>query len=797
LGCAGKCALLGLSLLGVTNIPIESEVCVLPHFRAFRSVLSLLIRPTRRRVVEALTLCFLLLATMALRAQSPEIVIRPSHQVVDDGDRVVLPGNVHRLAISANRIGRSSANLPMEQIILVLKRRPGGDEELDKLISNQHDPTSPLFHQWLSPEEFGRRFGISDSDLDSIIEWLQSYGFRIDEVAPGRGSINFSGNAGQVERAFQTEINDYELEGKIHHGNGKGLTIPRALADVVHGVFSLHDFPNRSAIGRAFDQKKDQVVPDFIVGQGVRAMVPGDFATIYNVKPLYNNGIDGAGLTIAVASQSNININDVRKFRSTFGLPARDPVITVVNKNDPGVTDAEFETDLDVEWSGAVAKNATINLVVTKSTIATYGYVLSSQYIVTNKVAPIVSLSFGECENTEAIEAAPPPIAGSRPQFFYGLWSQAVAQGLTVVAASADSGAAGCDGQNDTVGTHGLGVITECSTPYNVCVGGTEFNDTSNPGQYWSSKPNNDQSTAVSYIPEVAWNESGANGGTGLHATGGGKSVWPKPSWQVPPFVPADGFRDVPDVALNAAQHDGYVVIYGGITILWSTQNQQTTLTGGNSAAAPSFAGLMALVEQKNGQWQGNANMVLYPMGQSQYGFGFPQVFHDITTGNNSVPGVPGYTAKVGYDQVTGLGSVDANALVNDWGAPAISIFTVSPSTVVAGQPFSISAAIGNHGGSSLSSFQVWRAPDSAGVPGTWTQVNSLALSGNPPSNVSLNDTPPAPGTVPIYATPPVLVWLSRRRLRYRLRRLLRLVLPSLQTQAARPWPRARVPHSH
>jgi subtilase family serine protease len=401
-----------------------------------------------------------------------------TRRIVNDLDRVVLPGNVHPLATPEHRIWRTDGKLPMERIILVLKRRPGADTEMDALIAQQHDPSSPLFHHWLSPEEFEQRFGISDDDVAAVEGWLQSYGFSIDQVTPGRGSINFSGDADRVERAFQTEIDEFMVDGKVYHGNSTNLSIPRALAEIVHGVFSLHDFPSHPAIGRSVAAHPKEGFANYMVN-GSRGIVPGDFATIYHVRPLYSSNIDGTGQTIAIVGESNINVNDVRIFRSNFGLSAKDPVVTI-NGSDPGVVAVdEGEADLDVEWSGAVARNATINLVVTASTNATWGYVLSSQYIVSKKIAPIVSLSYGQCETAEAGLSS--PVSGvSRVKFFYNLWSQAVTQGMTVFVAAGDAGAAGCGRSGDKTGS-GRGVLAECSTPYNVCVGGTQLNDTQNP----------------------------------------------------------------------------------------------------------------------------------------------------------------------------------------------------------------------------------------------------------------------------------------------------------------------------
>jgi subtilase family serine protease len=183
------------------------------------------------------------------------------------------------------------------------------------------------------------------------------------------------------------------------------------------------------------------------------------------------------------------------------------------------------------------------------------------------------------------------------------LWQQAAAQGITVFVSSGDSGAAGCDSASSSRASHGLAVNGLCSTPYSVCVGGTKFNDV-NPSLYWSPKnASGTQSSALSYMPEVAWNESGP--GAGLWSSGGGASgIYGKPSWQSGTGIPADSRRDVPDVSFAAAAHDGYLIYQdGGVYVV-----------GGTSAATPAFAGVMALIVQSNSARQGNANTFFYPL---------------------------------------------------------------------------------------------------------------------------------------------------------------------------------------
>jgi pseudomonalisin len=264
-----------------------------------------------------------------------------------------------------------------------------------------------------------------------------------------------------------------------------------------------------------------------------------------------------------------------------------------------------------------------------------------------------MSMSFGLCEAA---------LGSSGNSFLNSLWQQAATEGISVFVSSGDDGAAGCDSASASTATHGRGVNGLCSTPYSVCVGGTEFNDLSSPSLYWSaSNVSATQSSALSYIPEAAWNESGP--GAGLWASGGGaSSIYAKPSWQTGTGVPADGKRDVPAVSLTAAGHDGYLInMNGGLYVV-----------GGTSAAAPSFAGVMALVVEHTAARQGDANVAFYSLASKQRAGG-ASVFHDITSGNNSVPGQSGFSATAGYDQATGLGSVDSFVLVNHWSDAAVT----------------------------------------------------------------------------------------------------------------------------
>lgn len=572
-----------------------------------------------------------------------------AQRAINDADRVTLHGNVHPLARAEFDRGSAGSSMPMNNMIMLLSVRPDARAQLDQLLAEQQDPQSPNYHKWLTPAEFGLRFGPTDQDIADATNWLQRNGFKIEQVGKGRMWINFSGNVQKVERAFQTNIRMFEVNGKMHHANATDPTIPRAFTGLVQGIVSMNDFekhPNSTAT---------QLPPDFNAGNGQHFLAPGDFSIIYNVFPLYTQSpaIDGTGQTIAVVGRTDINLADVQYFRSFFGLPVNDPVF-INNGPDPGDVGGsdETEADLDVEWAGAIAKNATIDFVISQTTTSTDGVDLSAMYIVNNNLAPIMSTSFSGCEaNLPATESA----------FWNTLWTQAASQGITAFVSTGDSGAAGCDAPDSPTGTS-QGINALASTPNNIAVGGTEFNEGS--GNFWNaSNTPTDQSSALGYIPENVWNESGnVPGGSGLSATGGGASIlYTKPSYQFGTGVPADGHRDIPDVSLSGAGHDGYLIVQGH-TVL----NNGLAFVGGTSAGTPSFASIMALVVQKTGTAQGNANPVLYAMARNQFNNGIG-VYHDVSIGDNSVPGVTGFTAQTGYDLASGWGSPDVTSLVNFW----------------------------------------------------------------------------------------------------------------------------------
>jgi subtilase family serine protease len=428
-------------------------------------------------------------------------------------------------------------------------------------------------------------------------------------------------------------MSQYTARGVERIGNAADPVIPAEFAEQIAGIVGLDDLHSgpQHAVGA------------FTAG-ATHYLAPADVAVIYDIAPLYEQGTMGAGSAIAVLARSNLVQVDVADFRNAFGLGTNAPVV-LVNGADPGLSnEADFqETELDVEWAGAMAPKATVDVVASASTATMDGILLSAEYAVDHDVASVIALSYAECESD---------LGQAGNAMLAQLWEQAAVEGMSVVVAAGDAGAAGCDDATELMATEGRAVNGMCSTPYSICVGGTEFAEAG--GAFWASDNNADGRSALAYIPETAWNESGASGSgaAGLWAGGGGVSaVYARPAWQT---GVAGTRRAVPDVSLSSAGHDPYLVWIDGAQ----------TPDSGTSAAAQVFAGIAALLVEEKGERLGNLNAALYAIAAAH-----PSAFHDVVTGNNSVPGVNGFAAGPRYDEATGLGSVDAALLAEDWPA--------------------------------------------------------------------------------------------------------------------------------
>ncbi|HEY1469152.1 MAG TPA: S53 family peptidase [Candidatus Acidoferrum sp.] len=553
-------------------------------------------------------------------------------EAVSNDQRITLKGSVHPLARAEFDRGAVVESQPMTRMLLLLKRSDDQEAALQQYLDAQQDKSSPNYHVWLTPEEFGAKYGPADADVQAVTDWLTSQGFTVDKIYSGKTVIEFSGTAGGVQGAFGTAIRNFEIGGKTYSANASDPQIPSALAPVVAGIVSLNNFPRKSFVRIVGQARKIPGKPGleplltFPFRNGTfYGLGPGDFATIYNTAPLLNGNpkIDGTGQTIAIVGETNINVKDVQDFRAMFGLPANfDATNVILNGEDPGITSQgeEGEADLDVEWSGAVAPGAIVNFVVSASTPASAGIDLSALYIVEHNLAGQMSESYGGCESG----------LGTVNVFYDSLWQQAAAQGITVMVSTGDNRSAGCDDFNAPIpASQGLAVNGLASTPYNVAVGGTDFDQMNKWSSFWSATNSATGTSARSYIPEIPWNQScaqigltgcGANAPGGsiniVAGSGGPSKTYGKPTWQIGATgMPNDSHRDLPDVSLFASA--GFTgTLTCDITNV-SSGALDFGIVGGTSASSPAFAGIMALVNQyeaNNGgtNRQGNANNVLY-----------------------------------------------------------------------------------------------------------------------------------------------------------------------------------------
>jgi Pro-kumamolisin, activation domain/Bacterial Ig-like domain (group 3) len=740
-----------------------------------------------------LFVCILAFPFCRATAQTTGVAARIT-QAIDEKNLVNLKGNVHPLARPEFDQGPVADAQPLRRMLLLLQRSTDQEAALRHFLDDQQSKSSPNYHAWLTPDQFGKQFGPADADIQTVSQWLTSHGFTDIHVGPGRAVIEFSGNVAQVRAAFHTEIHHYIVAGEAHVANASDPQIPAALAPVVAGLVSLHNFPSKSMrheVGSFTQTKGGDVIPQFTGANGqFYALGPADFAKIYNIP----SSLNGTGSKIGIVGVSDINVQDVSDFRSLFGLPANVPSV-IYNGPNPGANGAEGEADLDVQWSGAVAQGAHIDYVVSEGTLTADPLVLSALYVIDNNSDDILSVSFGSCEKS---------LGTGGNALFQRLWEQAAAQGITVTISAGDAGSAGCDDfRTEAAATAGLGVSGFASTPFNIAVGGTDFDDSGRQGSFWSTaNAPGSRESALGYIPETSWNDScstaatsgnlntvcanpngilaGSGGPSGINA--GAFAGYAKPSFQNG-VTPTDGARDIPDISLFAsvgsASESFYVVCQADRIQVGNPPSCAPGAggtfsflgVGGTSASAPSFAGILALIEQSERSRvpgstgrQGNANFALYKLAATAANscnsttqtLSPPAtcVFYDVTKGNNSVPcaggspncsssaigtngvlvdpnntSTPAWTTGTGYDYATGLGTLNVANLISKWGGAVGSFKATTASLSLNGGTTQVNIT---HGASVTAAVTV--APN----PGPGTPTGDVSLL--TPSTVGANE---------------------------------------------------------
>ncbi len=686
-------------------------------------------------------------AARPARAQQTAVSNPPRiRQAVDNSVLTTLKGNVHPLAQARYDQGPANASLTADRMELVLKRSPGQELALRQTLASLQDPNTPSYRKWLTPEQLGARFGAADADVQTVSTWLTSQGFKVAKVNKAKTLIEFSGTIGQLEAAFHTQIHTFVVHGEQHLANVSDPQIPTALAPVVAGLSRMNNFfpkpMHRQPETGKYDKATHRMIPAVTVGSassGYQLFVgPGDAATIYDTPNSLNANFtgstlyNGANVAIGLIGFSDVNLSDIANYRSVFGLPAAAPTV-VVDGSDPGADngDGELESTLDLEASGALAPGATQYFYIAADTNLDAGIQLEITRALDDNVVNILSMSAGECELFDG---------ESSNEYFYESWEQAAAQGISVSVSAGDNGSAGCEDFNtEQQALYGLQVSGWASTPFNIAVGGTDFDVLATDFTQYVSATNTGAAltSAKGHIPEEPWNNSTSvngllsankpdadptSGDTNVVAGSGGASScvnplisqdgssyicqpnpvdgtqlgWSKPSWQTGGSlnIPADGVRDLPDVSFLAG--DGLYaaswlvcssLVSGADCSVDSTGSFGFIGVGGTSAGAPAFAGMLALISQSQGGARlGQANYVLYNLANQASLYG--SVFHDVTVGNNSVYCLSGsadcgsnlfetgYDTGTAYDQASGLGSLDVTQLVNNW-----TKATIAPST--------------------------------------------------------------------------------------------------------------------
>ncbi|MGA8492305.1 MAG: protease pro-enzyme activation domain-containing protein [Terriglobales bacterium] len=664
------------------------------------------------------TLCVLLLTIVGVAPAQTTDLVRTQ---VDPANRVPLTGHHPAWASLQNDAGAVPADLPMERLTVVLARPPQVEQAYTQFLKDQQDPASPDYHHWLTPVQIGKRFGVSSHDLQAVTVWLQSQNLTVDAVSNSRQRITFSGPASAVGNAFGAELHYFTVNGEKRISINTEPQIPAALAAViksVSGLFTVKLYPQHESetvqapshnVGSNW-----RTIPDatFCSGSTCSNIIfPADFATIYNLNGV-TGGINGAGQTIAIVGRSRVCTADITNFATQAAVTANVPTVIVPPLGvDPGpaacsgsASGDQSEATLDVTRSGSVAQGATLDLVISGDTSTQDGIQIAVAYAVdTNPVpAHIMSISFGNCEAS----AGAPGV-----QFWDSLFTEAAGEGISVFVSSGDSAAAGCDTAFTTPPpTQSLSPNSICASSYATCVGGTEFADAANPSQYWSSTNGNGFESALGYIPEGAWNEPlNGNGQPQVAGTGGGVSSFiATPSYQTGTGVPAArSGRYTPDVAFSASDHDGYFgcLAAGGGSCVVNNGSFGFEVFSGTSAAAPDMAGITALLNQKEGSAQGLLNPNLYTLAATPTN----AVFNDVTVASSGVTGcvvttpsmcnnstagptgltggLSGYLVTAGYDEATGLGSINVANLLNNWSSSSLvattTTLTASPASPV------------------------------------------------------------------------------------------------------------------
>jgi subtilase family serine protease len=680
-----------------------------------RRVMSPAVLPT----LLPMLLAALLVATL-FSSQSYAAVPDRISGALTNGQTVALKGNVHHKALPQFDQGPVDPATRLGYVTLLTVPSASQRKALSQLVAQQQDRKSPNYRKWLTPEQWADRFGLSQSDIQKLTAWLKSQGFTVVNVAHGRNWIVFSGSAAQIQNTFGTEIHHYKVDGEMHVANASAPKIPAALSGIVTNLRGLNDFHLKPRAARSlkaaqgprpayyYNLFQPPVPPDFLA--------PGDIATIYDINALYTAGFDGTGQKLAVIGQTDVYLADISDFRAGFGLTP----ITGCTTNSSGiitscpstVTNFQYvvptglvdpgspspygditEADLDLEWSGAVARNAQIIYVNAPYNGTTGGVTEAWYYAIDNQATigeTVISLSYGICEfgDNFVLDSTGQPLSDEIEL------TKANSEGITFLNSTGDTGAAGCDAATNNnattppnLATGGLAVGYPASSPEVTGVGGSAVNWSNGfSSTYWGTVNGTDGGSALTApIPETSWNDNEelvtayptafssaqvVQESYGISSSSGGPSNcaqqsadnsncvsgFGQPSWQTVTMSGQTSARFTPDVSLMASPNfPGYIFytpqnawssststastcatgIPGALSFTDpSSGNPAPSLVGGTSASTPVMAGIVILLNQYLGaNGLGNINPTLYILASTPSN----GAFHQVTTGDNNV----------------------------------------------------------------------------------------------------------------------------------------------------------------
>ncbi|GLV57180.1 pseudomonapepsin [Dictyobacter sp. S3.2.2.5] len=551
--------------------------------------------------------------------------------------RVPMVGQTVPLLKQARKTGEVDAG---QTLNLSIGLRLQHQDVLTQLLHNISDPHSAQYHHFLTPQQFEAQFSPTSDQRQQVVDYLRSQGLTVDSVSSNGLLVNAHGTASQAESAFQIQMQKYQLGARTFYANAGAPSIPAALSTVILSIGGLDNSAQLHPLSH--------LVPTPRAGYA-----QNELAGAYDINPLYQAGVQGNGQTVAVFELDGYQPADISQFATEHHLSQPNLTNVLVDGANGAAGAGAIEAELDIEVINEIAPQA--HQLVYEGPNSTQGVNDTYNRIVTDNQAQVVSVSWGECEAQSG---------SAELQTLDGIFKQAAAQGISVFAASGDSGAYDCNDLN-------LAVDSPASDPYVTGVGGTNL-QLANSGGYGSE-------SAWSSPTDTQRSPNGAGGGGGLSNT------FNKPDWQTGPGVDnqnSNGMREVPDVAADADPASGYAVY---CTVAASSCPSSGDVTvGGTSAAAPLWAGSTALLNdflQQHGQQRvGWINPMLYQLASNQQTYA---PFHDVTTGNNLH-----YMAGPNYDLTTGLGSPDVYNIARDGiNGTATGGDTPTPTPTVAATP--------------------------------------------------------------------------------------------------------------